>query len=52
MATAPPNTSKERTRGISLFAIKVFFSEGVSPWLRLIDVIAISEPSIACFSVE
>ena len=39
-------TNKERTRGI---ATKVFFSEGVSPSLRLIDVIPISEPSIACF---
>ena len=50
MATEPPNTNKERTRGISLLATKVFFPEGVSPWLRLIDVIPISEPSIACFS--
>ena len=49
MATAPPNTNKERARGISLFATKVFFSEGISPWLRLLDVIPISEPSIACF---
>ena len=31
VATAPPNTNKERPRGISLFAIKVFFSESVSP---------------------
>ena len=52
MATAPPNTNKERPSGISLFAIKVFFSEDVSPRLRLIDVIPISEPSIACFSTE
>ena len=52
MSTAPPNTNKERTRGISLFASKVFFFEGVSPRLRLIDVIPISEPSMACFLTE
>ena len=49
MATAPPNTNKERSLGISHFATKVFLSEGVSPRLRLIDVIPISELSIACF---